>query len=138
MDQVAKSAVPLLLHAVWKDDSGLHLWVERPEGHRIIADVDLLEVPAHQRRLFAVLDQRSRAQLTLKLRTPKGRAVEKAVPTWVFPPWTAVTALVKLQEEASSAAMAPDLRFFVDVVQGLDAFARSGRALVALTWEDNE
>lgn len=138
MDQVAKSAVPLLLHAVWKDDSGLHLWVERPEGHRIIADVDLLEVPAHQRRLFAVLDQGSRAQLTLKLRTPKGRAVEKAVPTWVFPPWAAVTALVQLQEEVASAAMAPDLRFFVDVVQGLDAFARSGRALVALTWEDNE
>lgn len=138
MDQVAKSAVPLLLHAVWKDDSGLHLWVERPEGHRIIADVDLLELPAHQRRLFAVLDQRSRAQLTLKLRTPKGRAVEKPVPTWVFPPWAAVSALVQLQEEVSSAAMAPDLRFFVDVVQGLDAFARSGRALVALTWEDNE
>src|SRR5690625_2585661 len=125
MGQVAKSAVPLLLHAVWKDDSGLHLWVERPEVHRIIADVDLLEVPAHQRRLIAVLDRGRRSQLTPKLGTPKGRGVEKAVPTWVFPPWAAVTALVQLQEEVSSTAMAPDLRFFVDVVQGLDAFARS-------------
>lgn len=138
MEEVAQPAAPLLLHAVWKDDSGLHLWVERPEGHRIISEVDLLEAPAHQRRLFAVLDQGQRAQLSLKLRTPKGRPVEKVVPTWSFPPWSAVKVLVSLQEDVTSAAMAPDLRFFVDVVRGLDAFARSGRALIALTWEDNQ
>lgn len=138
MERVEKPTVPLLLHAVWREGYGLHMWVERPEGHKIVKEVDQLEVPAHQRGLFAVLDRGSRARMELKLRTPKGHRVEREVPTWVFPPWVAVEVLATLQEYTGSAAMAPDLRFFVDVVQGLDAFARSGRALVALTWEDNE
>nr|WP_120491557.1 DEAD/DEAH box helicase [Corynebacterium lactis] len=130
--------VALLLHAFWKDDSGLHLWVERPEGHRIVASVDPLELPSEQRRLFAVLERGSSATVSLKLRTPKGRSVERVVPTWVFPPWEAVRVLAALQEETYSPAMAPDLRFFVDVVRGMEQFARSGRALIGLTWEDRQ
>lgn len=133
-----ESLTQLLLHAFWKDDSGLHLWVERPEGHRIVAEVDLLELPPEQRRLFSVWGRGGDATVSLKLRTPKGRQVERKVPTKVFPPWKAVRVLAQLQEETYSQAMAPDLCFFVDVLRGLEQFARTGRALIGLSWEDKQ
>lgn len=123
---------------MWKADSGLHLWVEQVEGHRVLAHVDYVSLPAGDRGVFAVLERGSISGVDATLRTPKGVEVQRTIPTRAFYPAAAVAVLVELQEFTYSRAIAPDLRFFIDVTRGLEAFARSGRAFVSLLWEAGE
>lgn len=127
-----------LLHALWKADSGLHLWVEQVEGHRVIANVDYVSLTPSDRDVFAVLERGTSSSVAATLRTPKGVEVERTIPTRAFFPGAAVGVLVALQEFNYSQAIAPDLRFLIDVTRGLEAFARAGRAFVSLLWEAGE
>lgn len=136
MAENSVTAAPLRLHALWKPESGLHLWVERPEVNGIVADISGTEVPEEVREIFSVLEGAQHSILSVALLTPTGRKVHRRVPTWVFAPWQAVSVLAQLRPWAAESAISPELRFLLDVFAGMEAFARSGRALVALIWED--
>lgn len=132
---VAPSGAPYLLHALWQDDTGLMLWVEQAEGHRILSHIPAVEIPGADRLLFGALKGGTEKTVELVLHTPKGKEVRRNARVVAFMPEKAVDVLAQLQEFTDSAAMAPDVRFFVDTFRGLEAFARSGRAFVAMQWE---
>ncbi|MEJ6019324.1 DEAD/DEAH box helicase [Corynebacterium sp. H113] len=127
-----------VLHGLWLPEAGLSLWVEKLDGHRLMASLSDVEVPAQERELFSVVDGVARGRHEVQLQTPKGKHVRRVIPTWDFISDDAVALLVQLRNHTFSPAMAPDLRFLVDVAQGLERWALAGRALVAVVWEDNE
>lgn len=131
----ALKSAPYLLHALWHDDTGLMFWVEQIDGHRILSRIPTTEIPAEHRPLFGVLKSGTEKNVELILHTPKGREVRRKARVLAFMPEMAVSVLAELQEFTDSAAMAADVRFFVDTFHGLETFARSGRAFVAMQWE---
>ncbi|MFC3848623.1 DEAD/DEAH box helicase [Corynebacterium hansenii] len=125
-----------LLHGLWLPGTGLNLWLERVEGHRVLRALDDASRAALPAAASAVLASVPRGRPEVELRTPKGRAVRHVLPTWAFVPERAVTVLESLRADADDPAFAPDLRFLIRVQESLERWARAGRALVAVTWED--
>ena len=130
------SSATHVLHGLWIPDSGLHLWLERVDGHRVLAGLDDGARAALPGAAAAVLASVPRGRPEVELRTPKGRKVRHVLPTWTFVPERAVTVLESLRGDADDRAIAPDLRFLIRVQESMERWARSGRALVAVTWED--
>lgn len=128
-----------LLHGLWTPDSGLCLWVEQVEGHRIVlpANVPSGVFPPQVEALLARKSFRHR--LTATMRTPKGKMVRLAIPAAAFAPEDAVRTLATLQflESPSPAAtreqrlaIAPDLYWLIRMYSGLEQFVRAGRVVV--------
>ena len=130
------SSATHVLHGLWIPDSGLHLWLERVDGHRVLAGLDDGARAALPGAAAAVLASVPRGRPEVELRTPKGRKVRHVLPTWTFVPERAVTVLESLRGDADDRAIAPDLRFLIRVQESMERWARSGRALVAVTWEE--
>ncbi|WP_295624898.1 DEAD/DEAH box helicase [uncultured Corynebacterium sp.] len=125
-----------LLHGLWIPGTGLHLWLERVEGHRVLAALDDGAEAALPSAAAAHLKSVPRGRPDVELRTPRGRRVRHVIPTWTFIPEQAVRVLESLRSDASDPAVAADLRHLIRVQESLERWARAGRALVAVTWED--
>lgn len=135
-----------LLHGLWMS-SGLHLWVEQTQGHRVVLPSFAPEenFPPGARSL---LDDRSyRHRLRTKLRTPKGKEVALGIPTAAYAPEQAVAVLNQLSfllepgaaaTKIQRAAIAPDLEWLVRMNAGLSRFAQAGRVVPKLAFEDGQ
>ena len=125
--------------------SGLHLWVEQIQGHRVVLPSSAPEntFPPGARTL---LDDRSfRHRVRTELRTPRGRKVTLTIPTAAFAPEQAVAVLNQLAfllepgaaaTKAQRASIAPDLEWLVRMNAGLTRFAQAGRVVPKLVFED--
>lgn len=132
----AGNAPTHLLHGLWLPSSGLHLWLERVEGHRVLAAADDAAEAALPPVAVGLLRPTPRGRPEVELRTPKGRKVRHVIPTWNFIPEQAVPVLESLRHEVAHPALAPDLKYLIRVQAALERWARAGRALVAVLWED--
>ena len=135
-----------LLHGLWMP-SGLHLWIEQVEGHRVVLPSSVPEelFPPAARSL---LDDRSyRHRLEVELRTPRGREVKLRIPTSAYAPEHAVSVLSQLSfllfpgaaaTKAQRASIAPDLMWLIQMNAGLTRFVQAGRVVPKLVFEDGQ
>ena len=93
-----------LLHGLWLHESGLAIWAERVEGHRIIT-MDQVPAGTFPPIVHSLLDgQRFRHREEITLQTPKGRPVQLRAPMAVFAPDEAVQFLDNLASSAAASA----------------------------------
>ncbi|WPF66991.1 MULTISPECIES: DEAD/DEAH box helicase [unclassified Corynebacterium] len=136
-----------LLHGLWVQKSGLHLWIEQVEGHRIVLP-DQVPDGTFPPSVTAILERSSfRHRLRATLRTPKGREVSLVIPTSACTPEQAVQVLasmVFLDEQSPAAtraqreAIAPDLRWLIRMYAGLRRFVQAGRLTLKLAYVDDQ
>lgn len=136
-----------LLHGLWMPGSGLHLWIEQVEGHRIVLPSSVPDGTFPPATHSLMDDRRFRRKLRVKLRTPKGRPVQLVIPTAVFTPEQAVATLSQLAfldgpgpaaTTTQRAAIAPDLMWLIRMYTGLTKFVRAGRVTLKLGYEDDQ
>ena len=86
-----------LLHGLWLPVSGLSLWIEQVEGHKILMPSAVPEgtFPDVVDTILEKKTFRNRARVSL--RTPKGKDVSLMVPMAMFAPDEAVETLAKLE-----------------------------------------
>ncbi|MFH0411788.1 DEAD/DEAH box helicase [Corynebacterium sp. L4756] len=138
-----------LIHGLWLPVSGLSLWIEQVEGHKIITPQSVPEgtFPATIEKMLEKKSFRTRSRVYL--RTPKGKNVELMAPMARFGPADAVQALAQLayldDEEQSSAipaeqraAVAPDLMWIIRAYRGLTRFVKAGRVTIRLSYQSGE
>ena len=124
-----------LLHGLWVQRSGLHLWIEQVAGHRIVVPESVPEgtFPPAVADLLTAASFRHRLRTTL--RTPKGREVALTIPTAAYAPAEAMSLLGRLEfldepgpaaTKAHREAIAPDLMWLVRMYRGLYRFVRAG------------
>ncbi|MEJ4099813.1 DEAD/DEAH box helicase [Corynebacterium mastitidis] len=136
-----------LLHGLWVQQSGLHLWIEQVEGHRIVVP-DQVPEGTFPPSVAAILARSSfRHRLRATLRTPKGREVSLVIPTFACTPEQAVQVLAQmvfLDEESPAAtsaqrsAIAPDLLWLIRMYAGLRRFVQAGRVTLRLAYQDDQ
>ena len=136
-----------LLHALWVQHSGLHLWVEQVAGHRIVLP-DAVPSGTFPPVVESILERASfRHRLRTTLRTPKGREVALVLPTAAYAPEQAITVLAQLSfldsptpaaTNAQRAAIAPDLMWIIRLYLGLTRFVRAGRVTLRLAYIDDQ
>lgn len=135
-----------LLHGLWLPETGLNVWVEQVEGHRIIT-YDRVPAGTFPPVVGAMLTDRlfrHRAEITLQ--TPKGKQVRLLVPTAGFSPEDTVRFLANIEslDSASPAAtaaqratIAPDLMWLIRMYSGLTRFVRAGRVSIHVPLRDD-
>lgn len=135
-----------LLHGLWTT-SGLHLWLEQVEGHRVVLPSSVPEelFPPAARSL---LDDRAyRHRLQVELRTPRGKKVSLRIPTAAYAPEQAVEVLNQLSfllhpgaaaTKRQRASIAPDLMWLIQMNAGLSRFVQAGRVVPKLVFEDGQ
>ena len=135
-----------LLHGLWMPESGLHLWIEQVEGHRIVVPSAVPEGTFPPGVAALLHDRFFRRRLSVRMRTPKGRPVRLEIPTAAFAPEQAVEKLAQLAfldgpgpaaTAAQRATIAPDLLWLIRLYLGLTRFVRAGRVTLKLAYEDN-
>ncbi len=136
-----------LLHGLWLPESGLAVWAERVQGHRIITigQVPSGTFPPVVHSLID--DSRFRHREELILQTPKGRHVNLRAPVAIFAPGDAMQFLASLSfldEESPAAtpaqreAVAPDLYWLIRMYNGLDQFVRAGRVSIHVPYRHGQ
>ncbi|WP_296132904.1 DEAD/DEAH box helicase [Corynebacterium sp. YSMAA1_1_D6] len=136
-----------LLHGLWLPVSGLSLWIEQVEGHKIVMPSNVPDgtFPDIVDSLLEKKSFRNRARVSL--RTPKGKDVSLMVPMAMFAPDEAVATLAKLEyldtdSQAATAeqraSIAPDLKWLIRVYRGLYRFVRAGRVTIRLSYQAGE
>ncbi|HAT1211686.1 DEAD/DEAH box helicase [Corynebacterium striatum] len=136
-----------LIHGLWLPVSGLSLWIEQVEGHKIVMPSAVPEgtFPEAVETILGKKSFRNRARVSL--RTPKGKDVSLMVPMAMFAPEEAVATLAKLEflDSLSQAAtpeqkatIAPDLLWLIRVYRGLSKFVRAGRVTIRLAYQAGE
>lgn len=126
-----------LLHGFWTQDSGLHLWIEQVEGHRIVVP-DNVPASAFGPIVDSVIRKRKFTRLhKTVLQTPKGREVQLTIPVAACTPEQAVDILRALAAEPGPE-IAPDLRWLMHMEAGLRQFVRAGRVVMRLNWFDSK
>ena len=134
-----------LLHGLWLPASGLNLWVERVEGHKILLPSQVPEGTFPQVVESLIDDSRFRRRDPITLQTPKGRQVQLKVPTAAFSPEETVRFLsqVAMLDEptpaataAQRASIAPDLYWIIRLYTGLTRFVRAGRVSIRVRPDD--
>ncbi|MDY3126629.1 MAG: DEAD/DEAH box helicase [Corynebacterium sp.] len=139
-----------LLHGLWLPVSGLSLWIEQVDGHKIVLPQAVPEgtFPPAVEALLANKSFRTRSKIYL--RTPKGKNVELMVPMARFGPDDAVEALSKFafldsssddipaMAQSQRATIAPDLLWLVRAYKGLARFVRAGRVTIRLSYQAGE
>ena len=135
-----------LLHGLWLPDSGLNLWVEQVDGHRITLPSSVPEgtfPPVVERMLD---DSMFRHRARVQLQTPKGRAVELTIPTAALAPgrtveWLSILSFLDSPSPAATnaqrEAIAPDLYWLIRMYTGLTKFVKAGRVTIRLAYEDS-
>lgn len=136
-----------LLHGFWTRSSGLHLWIEQVEGHKIMVPENL-PADALPPLITALLDGKSfRYVHKTTLRTPKGREVSLDIPTAAYAPPQAVELLAQLAifdletpatPMAQRSFIAPDLLWLIRAFIGLERFVKAGRVVLRTRWEDSK
>ncbi|MCL0120945.1 DEAD/DEAH box helicase [Corynebacterium sp. CCM 8836] len=136
-----------LVHGLWCRDSGLHLWIEQVEGHRVVGP-DAVPSGTLPAVLEVALTGRSfRHRVPVILQTPKQRRVSLTVPTAAFTPEQAVELLAQLGPldqpgpavgRRQRAAVAPDLLWLIRLYLGLERFVRAGRVSLRCRWDDGQ
>ncbi|MCT2287325.1 DEAD/DEAH box helicase [Corynebacterium sanguinis] len=136
-----------LLHGLWLPESGLNLWIEQVEGHRIVlpSQVPVGTFPPVVEKL--VDDSRFRHRRRVRLQTPRGKHVELRVPTAAFAPAETVSFLATLMfvdsdspaaTASQRAAIAPDLQWLIRMYVGLHRFVRAGRVSIHVPYRDGQ
>lgn len=126
-----------LLHGFWTRESGLHLWIEQIEGHKIVVPANLPEGVFTPITAAAINERRFTRMHRTTLQTPKGRRVQLDIPTAVLAPEQAVELLEQL-DVVESDELAPDLRWLIHISLGLRQFVRAGRLVLRTKWDDNK
>ncbi|AKE41673.1 DEAD/DEAH box helicase [Corynebacterium kutscheri] len=134
-----------LVHGLWLKSSGLHLWIEQVEGHKVVL-FDALPPDVLPPALETILrDKVFRHRVKTTLMTPKGRVVSLSVPTASFTPEQAVRVLAQLATINSTTAtqeqlmtIGADLQWLVHMYQGLLRMVRAGRVLLKMSFADGQ
>ncbi|AKK02855.1 DEAD/DEAH box helicase [Corynebacterium epidermidicanis] len=126
-----------LLHGFWTKESGLHLWIEQVEGHRIVLPESVPDDAFSAVTLMTIRSRRFTHLHKTVLQTPKGRQVQLEIPTAACTPEQAVEILSNLQV-VNGPEIAPDLRWLMHVAAGLSNFVRAGRVVLRVNWEDSQ
>lgn len=139
-----------LIHGFWQKQSGLHLWIEQVDGHKIVTGSGIIPGTFPPVIEDLIVGKRYRHRVDMHLMTPKGRERKLPVPTIVCTPEQAVPVLAAIaaivddakgpDDPASSpqatpeqcATLAPDLLWLAHMYRGLTAFARAGRVTIKL------
>ncbi|MEX3505709.1 DEAD/DEAH box helicase [Corynebacterium sp. LK2510] len=134
-----------LLHGLWLAESGLNLWVEQVEGHKIVMPSQVPEGTFPPAVAALLDDVHFRHRARVRLQTPRGRQVNLKVPTAAFAPDQAVAALASLaflddrSPAASSAqreSIAPDLYWLIRAYTGITQFIKAGRVSIHVPYRD--
>ena len=80
------SSTTHLLHGLWLPGTGLNLWLERVDGHRVLGALDDGARAALPAAAVGALSSVPRGRPEVELRTPKGKTVRHVLPTWTFVP----------------------------------------------------
>ena len=129
-----------LLHGLWLAESGLNLWVEQVEGHRIVT-LDKVPVGTFPDVVYLVAGNATfRHRHRIRLQTPKGRHVELLAPTAALGPEHTVRLLAGLAEAQAldNDAIAPDLKWLTRMYEGLARFVRAGRVTIHVPQRDRQ
>lgn len=139
-----------LIHGFWQKQSGLHLWIEQVDGHKIVTGSGIIPGTFPPVIEDLIMGKRYRHRVDMHLMTPKGRERKLPVPTIACTPEQAVPVLAAIaaivddakdpDDPAGSpqatpeqcATLAPDLLWLAHMYQGLTAFARAGRVTIKL------
>lgn len=139
-----------LIHGFWQKQSGLHLWIEQVDGHKIVTGSGIIPGTFPPVIEDLIVGKRYRHRVDMHLMTPKGRERKLPVPTIACTPEQAVPVLAAIaaivdnatdpDDPASSpqatpeqcATLAPDLLWLAHMYRGLTAFARAGRVTIKL------
>ncbi|WKK63743.1 DEAD/DEAH box helicase [Corynebacterium sp. P8-C1] len=135
-----------LLHGLWLPATGLNLWVERVDGHKILmpSQVPKGTFPPMVENMLEDSQFRRRDPITLQ--TPRGKQLQLRVPTAAFSPEETVAFLsqIALLDDASPAAtaaqreaIAPDLYWIIRLHVGLTRFVRAGRVSIRVRPSDS-
>lgn len=134
-----------LLHGLWLKASGLHLWIEQVEGHKIVTADSVPEGTFPPQIMGILAGKRFNHRVRTTLLTPKGREVTLPLPTVAFAPEQAVSTLATIAavtpmtatlEQRSS--IAPDLVWLVRMYEGLAQFVRAGRVTIKMSFADHQ
>ncbi len=139
-----------LIHGFWQKQSGLHLWIEQVDGHKIVTGSGIIPGTFPTVIEDLITGKRYRHRVDMHLMTPKGRERKLPVPTIACTPEQAVPVLAAIaaivddakgmDDPAGSlqvtpeqrATLAPDLLWLAHMYRGLTAFARAGRVTIKL------
>lgn len=139
-----------LIHGFWQKQSGLHLWIEQVDGHKIVTGSGIIPGTFPPVIEDLIVGKRYRHRVDMHLMTPKGRERKLPVPTIACTPEQAVPVLAAIaaivddakgpDDPAGSpqatpeqrATLAPDLLWLAHMYRGLTAFARAGRVTIKL------
>ena len=139
-----------LIHGFWQKQSGLHLWIEQVDGHKIVTGSGIIPGTFPPVIEDLIMGKRYRHRVDMHLMTPKGRERKLPVPTIACTPEQAVPVLAAIaaivgdakdpDDPAGSpqatpeqrATLAPDLLWLAHIYRGLTAFARAGRVTIKL------
>lgn len=134
-----------LIHGLWHKDSGLHLWIEQVEGHRIVTPKDVPEGVFPSVIEAVIRGKQFRPRLRATLLTPKGRKVQLPMPTVAFAPAQAVEILAQIHQISPVTAskeqretIAQDLMWLAHMEAGLEQFVRAGRVTIKLGFYDHQ
>ena len=138
-----------LLHVLWPVHSGMHVWVEETDGHKVVANYSDLPRDQFPQFILDVLTNRGRRTVAPRrahavLSTPKGCLRELTIPTVEFTPDQAVEfliALARLQDNdelPEDVGIAPETEFVLTLLRGLEKLRMSGRVLFRMQWVDQE
>ena len=139
-----------LIHGFWQKQSGLHLWIEQVDGHKIVTGSGIIPGTFPPVIEDLIMGKRYRHRVDMHLMTPKGRERKLPVPTIACTPEQAVpvlAAIAAIVDDAKDpddptgspqatpeqcATLAPDLLWLAHMYRGLTAFARAGRVTIKL------
>lgn len=139
-----------LIHGFWQKQSGLHLWIEQVDGHKIVTGSGIIPGTFPPVIEDLIVGKRYRHRVDMHLMTPKGRERKLPVPTIACTPEQAVPVLATIAaivDDAKGtddpvgspqatpeqrATLAPDLLWLAHMYRGLTAFARAGRVTIKL------
>ena len=145
-----------LIHGFWQKQSGLHLWIEQVDGHKIVTGSGIIPGTFPTVIEDLITGKRYRHRVDMHLMTPKGRERKLPVPTIACTPEQAVpvlAAIAAIVDDANDlddpagappatpeqrATLAPDLLWLAHMYRGLTAFARAGRVTIKLGFFDRQ
>ncbi|MCU9519296.1 DEAD/DEAH box helicase [Corynebacterium sp. ES2794-CONJ1] len=134
-----------LIHGLWQRSSGLHLWIEQVEGHRIVTPDDIAPGVFPDEIDAMIRGKKFWHRLNMTLLTPKGRQVRLGVPTMALAPEYAVKLLARVAAlnevtttESQLATIASDLKWMSHLYKGLYHCVRAGRITIKLNYFEQQ
>ncbi|WP_175935213.1 DEAD/DEAH box helicase [Corynebacterium sp. Marseille-P4321] len=136
-----------LLHGLWLSETGLAVWAERVEGHRIVTISQVPEGTFPPVVHSLLDDSRFRHRQDIVLQTPRGRQVTLRAPVAVFAPEEAVRFLASLAfldgpspaaTPAQRESVAPDMYWLLRMYNGLVQFAQAGRVSIHVPYRHGQ